>query len=127
MPPPLRYALPRWPAGAICRQPGGSERIEFSAVGSRGDLFVDSAFDYQGERRHLLTVDGKTEERRFPRQDQFAPKLVYFSRCVRHDTDPEPDGREGLADVRVLVAIAQAATSGRSVKLATLPRTRRPG
>jgi len=99
----------------------------YRLVGSRGDLVVESAFDYAGERRHRLTVDGKTEEQTFPRQDQFAPELVYFSRCILENQDPEPDGEEGLADVRVLAALQEAAASGRSVKLPPLSRRRRPG
>ena len=122
-------ALMRFPDGRLAQffvSQAAASVSAFRLVGSRGDLFVDSAFDYKGERKHLLTIDGKTEERKFPKQDQFAPELIYFSRCVLDDTQPEPDGREGLADVRVLVAIAQAARSGRPVKLAPLQRTRRP-
>ena len=53
-----------------------------------------------------ITVDGKTTRARaFPKRDQFAPELLYFSDCIRKDREPEPSGREGLADVRVIRAL----------------------
>jgi predicted dehydrogenase len=119
----------RFPAGRLaqfCVSQAAAAVSGYRLVGSQGDLVVENAFDYQGERRHVLTVDGKTEERTFAPQDQFAPELIYFSRCILDDTDPEPDGFEGLADVRVLVALQQSVATGRSIKLTPLPRKRRP-
>ena len=31
-------------------------------------------------------------ERRFARRDQFAAEIVYFSRCIRENLEPEPSG-----------------------------------
>jgi hypothetical protein len=39
--------------------------------------------------------------------------------------DPEPDGEEGMLDVRVLVAVEQSLKTGMPVKLAPYTRARR--
>lgn len=122
-------ALLRFPAGrlalfAVSQAAAGT--TQFRVVGTEGDLRVEPAFDYVGERRHFLTVQGKTEENAFPARDQFAPELLYFSQCILDGAEPEPSGEEGLADVRVLVAIQESARQGRPVGLAPFQRTRRP-
>ena len=50
---------------------------------------------------HKLTVGEKTTEKSFGRSDHFGGETKYFSDCVLDDVHPEPDGEEGLADVRV--------------------------
>jgi predicted dehydrogenase len=121
--------LLRFPDGRLaqfCVSQAAAAVSGYRLVGSKGDLVVDAAFDYAGERRHRLTAGGQTEERTFPRHDQFAPELLYFSRCILTDTAPEPDGREGLADVRILMALQKSAQTGRAVALAPVPRPSRP-
>jgi glucose-fructose oxidoreductase len=43
-----------------------------------------------------------------------------------HDRTPEPSGREGLADVRVINAIYESAEIGRAVRIEPVPKKRRP-
>jgi hypothetical protein len=52
--------------------------------------------------------------------------LLYFSQCVLDNKDPEPDGREGLADVRIVQAILQSMRSRQAVKLEPFKMSRRP-
>jgi glucose-fructose oxidoreductase len=40
---------------------------------------------------------------------------VHFSECIRTGRDPRPDGREGLADVRIIRALYRSAKTGRPV------------
>jgi glucose-fructose oxidoreductase len=51
---------------------------------------------------------------------------LYFSDCVLKRTAPEPSGKEGLADVRVIRALQRSAESGSSVKLEKFDREHRP-
>jgi hypothetical protein len=74
----------------------------------------------------VITTDGKTSEKIFPPGDQFAPELIYFSDCIIHDRAPEPSGKEGLADVRVINAIYKSAEIGRAVGIEAVPKKRRP-
>jgi predicted dehydrogenase len=101
----------------------GSYRI----VGTEGDLRVEPGFGYVDGLRHYLTIEGETREQKFPRGDQFAPELLHFSDCVLNHREPEPSGEEGLADVRIAVAILRSAASGKPVALAPFERSRRPG
>ena len=73
-----------------------------------------------------LTIDGKKNGRMFPKRDQFAPELVYFSDCILNNKDPEPSGLEGLADVRIIRALYRSAEIGNSVKLPPFVRRKRP-
>jgi hypothetical protein len=59
-----------------------------------------------------LTVGTRTGERAFPKTNQFGAEAKYFSDCILENREPEPDGEEGLADVRVLLAIEEALESG---------------
>jgi glucose-fructose oxidoreductase len=65
----------------------------------------------------VTTVGGKKRERSFARRDQFAPELLHFSDCVLTGRDPQPGGREGLADVRIIRALYESAAKGRPVRL----------
>jgi hypothetical protein len=72
-------------------------------------------------------MQGKKERTvRYAKRDQFAPELLYFSDCVLADRDPEPDGGEGLADVRVIRALYRSAKTGRPVRLARAPHRKHP-
>ena len=73
-----------------------------------------------------ITVDEKTTRKSFPKRDQFAPELLYFSDCALQDRQPEPSGREGLADVRVIRALHESARTGRPVALPEFERRHRP-
>jgi glucose-fructose oxidoreductase len=96
---------------------GAADVSHYRVVGTRGDLVLEPAYDYAEKLGHCLTIDGSTREREFAERDQFAAELVYFSQCVREHRDPEPSGKEGLADVRVIRALLRSASSGASVQL----------
>jgi glucose-fructose oxidoreductase len=52
--------------------------------------------------------------------------LIYFSDCIRSERRPEPDGQEGLADVKIIEALYASAKSGQVVPLDLPPRSERP-
>ena len=98
----------------------------YDVVGTKGHLRVDPAYEYVGALKHRLKVGERTRERTFAGRDQFAPELLHFSECVLGGREPEPNGREGLADVRVVQAILRAAREGREVRLGPFDPGRRP-
>ncbi|HYF01398.1 MAG TPA: Gfo/Idh/MocA family oxidoreductase, partial [Planctomycetota bacterium] len=123
--------------GAVLRFPGGrlasfvcsfgaSSVAEYRILGERGDLRVEPAFHYQGALRHHLTAGGRTLTRTFPARDQFAPLLERFSEAIRGGGEVQPDGLEGLADVRVIEAIHRSAASGRPAVLEPMEGIKRP-
>jgi predicted dehydrogenase len=95
-------------------------------VGAKGDLRLEPAFEYVGSLVRHLTVGEKTTVKRYRPSDQFAPELVELSRCVLEDRDPEPDGWEGLADVRIIEAALRSARERAPVPVEPVQRRRRP-
>lgn len=87
----------------------------YQVVGTKGDLCVDPAYEYQEGLAHHLTIKDRTRVRTFPKRDQFAPELVYFADCVANGTAPEPGGAEGLQDLRIIEAIRESIRTGAAV------------
>jgi predicted dehydrogenase len=98
----------------------------YRLVGTRGDVCLDAAYEYQGERELVVTIEDKSRTRTFPKTDQFGPELVYFSDCIVRDVEPEPSGEEGLADVRVIEALLRSAHDDHPVRLPPFKRRARP-
>jgi predicted dehydrogenase len=122
-----RFAEIEEMTGAIMRFPnerlamftcsfGSSDVNHYDLVGTKGNLRLENAYEYQGELKCVTTIGGKTSEKTFKPGDQFAPELIYFSDCIIHDRSPEPSGNEGFADVRVINAIYESAEIGRAMR-----------
>jgi len=106
---------------------GAASVSSYRVVGTQGDLRLEPAYELADDLVHYLTLDGKTQEIRYRKRDQFAPELIYFSRCVLENQEPEPSGTEGLADVRVIRALLRSAElGGRPVQLGGFEKRRRP-
>jgi len=107
---------------------GAEDTSMFEVTGAKGSLRLDPAYNYSMALKMELTVGGKTKRRQFPKSDQFAPELLYFSDCVLMGKEPEPSGWDGLADVRVVQALYESASTGMPVKAfdTSLPKDR-PG
>jgi len=105
---------------------GAADVSRYTLVGTKGLLTVEPAYEYAMEIKHQLTIGGKTKTREFPKRDQFAAELVYFSDCILNDREPEPSGLEGLADVRVVQALYESAQAGKVIQLPEFPVKKRP-
>jgi predicted dehydrogenase len=96
-------------------------------VGTRGDLRMDNAFSFTGER--VLTVNAgedKTSRHTFPETDQLAAVIQYFSECLQKGENPEPDAEEGLADLKIIEAMMTSMRKGMAVPLQPTPDKARP-
>ena len=100
---------------------GAADRGLYTVVGTKGSLDVEPAYEYAEAISHRLRIGDRTERKKFPKRDQFAPEIVYFSDCVKTGRDPEPSGAEGLADVRVIEALYRSAETGQPVLLPAPP------
>jgi predicted dehydrogenase len=132
-----RFAEIEEMTGAIMRFPherlamftcsfGSTDVSQYDLVGTKGQLRLENAYEYQGELKCVTTIDGKRTDKTFKPGDQFAPELIYFSDCIIHERAPEPSGHEGLADVRVINAIYESAEIGRAIRIEPVPKKRRP-
>src|SRR5579864_6761890 len=106
---------------------GATDISRYALIGTKGVLRADPAYEYAMAIKHQVTVGEKSRTRTFPKRDQFAAQLVYFSDCILKDKEPEPNGLEGLADVRIVEAIYESARTKRPVHIPELPGKKRPG
>jgi glucose-fructose oxidoreductase len=105
---------------------GSYEEDVYRIVGTKGHIELRDGYEYQGPRELHVSIGGRERVREFKPADQFAPELIVFSRAVLRDEEVEPDGEEGLRDVRVIVAALRSARENRPLTLSWPPRHRRP-
>jgi len=120
----LRF--PRERLAAFTCSFGAADTAAYQVVGTKGDVRVDPAYEYAMALKSVVTVNGKKRTREYARKDQFAPELIHFSDCVITGRDPQPGGREGLADVRIIRALYRSASTGRPVRLGAFKAPPRP-
>lgn len=97
----------------------------YTVAGTKGSIVMSPAFMYGMSLEQAITIGDSKSSKSFKSTDQFGGELKYFSDCILNDQDPEPDGEEGYADVRVLEGIVKALKSGTSEKLPPFTRTKR--
>ena len=107
---------------------GANPVARYTVAGTKGSLEVDKAYSWTEPQVHALTLgESSPKETTYGLTDQFGGETQYFSDCVLDNQHPEPDGWEGLADVRVIKAIEESLRTGRPVTVAPVPeRPRRP-
>jgi predicted dehydrogenase len=105
---------------------GATDVSRYTVIGTKGLLVAEPAYEYAESIKHRLTLGERIKVRTFPKRDQFAAELVYFSDCILQNKEPEPSGLEGLADVRVVQAIYESVRTKRPVQLPELPNKKRP-
>jgi predicted dehydrogenase len=86
----------------------------FKAFADQGWFGLDPAFYYDGIRGRRS--DGQSIH--FPAIDQFAAEMDDFAQCILNHQPTRVPGEEGLRDVKIMMAIYEAARSGKSVNLA---------
>jgi glucose-fructose oxidoreductase len=105
---------------------GSAVQGDYRIVGTKGHIEMSNAYEYAVPRELRLVVGEKKTKKRFGRTDQFAPELYAFSRAILENAPLEPDGEEGLRDVRIIVAALKSAKEGRPLNLSWPARKRRP-
>jgi predicted dehydrogenase len=105
---------------------GAAENSKYEVIGTQGTLKMDPAYNMAADLRCELRVDGKRHKTTYRKRDQFGPELLYFSKCILENVNPEPDGIEGMEDVRIINALMESAATGKPVEIAPLEKKRRP-
>ena len=106
----------KFPSGALAScttsyDSGFSTYIRVNA--QRGSFGLEPAFGYTGNKGRRS--DGK--EIALPAPDLFAAEMDDFARCILEDKTSKVSGEEGLRDVKIMMAIYEAARTGRAVSL----------
>jgi len=98
----------------------------YSIIGTEGEFHVEPCFVFGPgvAISYTSTINKKTENHKGQVVDHFGGQTDYFSKCIIDGTDPEPDGEEGLRDVRVILAVKRALETGQPQKLAPLESRR---
>jgi predicted dehydrogenase len=109
----------RFPSGILanCTSSYGGNFNRFRVTKPRGSAELEPASSYTGLRMRVFR-GGAIEERILPQRDHFALEMDHFAECILKDTQPLTPGEEGLRDMQAIMAIYQAAQSGRTVTLA---------
>jgi predicted dehydrogenase len=105
----------------------GADNSDFYHVaGTAGSITANPGFRFETAVRLTVRHGDIATEKVSPQTDHFAGQTAYFSDCIVNAQPPEPDGGEGLADVRALLAIERAANTGQPQKIETPARQVRP-
>jgi predicted dehydrogenase len=91
----------------------GNPIDRYTVVGSKGLLDANPGFTYGKSLEYTVKIGEDEDHQSFKNTDHFGGEMKYFSDCILNGKDPEPDGYEGLADVRVIEAALRSIKSGR--------------
>jgi predicted dehydrogenase len=106
---------------------GASSVSSYRVIGTEGDIALEPAYGYAVPLHYEIeSRQGIHSSKTLPKRDQFGPQLVYFSNCILEGKRPEPDGYEGLADVRIIEAIYTSAKTGEPVAIDPVEKAQRP-
>jgi len=114
----LNFQL-RFPSGVLANctsSYGYAWQSHYRVVGTDAWLEMDPATVYQGLRMKVHRGD-VTQEKELPVRDHFALEMDHMSECVMENKEPLTPGEEGLRDLKVMMAIYDAANTGKTVKL----------
>ena len=120
----LRFPLDRL-ATFLCGF-GETKASEYRAIGTKGMLAMDPAFTWHEATRQTIVRKKRERTKTFRKRDQVAAEILYFAKCITNGKEPEPSGREGLIDVRIMESLRTSYSEGRRVTLERLPEKRHP-
>lgn len=103
----------------------GNALDTYTVVGTKGSVEVNPGYMYGKPLEHTVTLGESKSHESFKDTDHFGGELRYFSDCILNGKEPEPDGEEGFADVRVLEGIVRALQAKSAVTLEPFTRTKR--
>ncbi|NHN59013.1 MULTISPECIES: D-xylose 1-dehydrogenase Gfo6 [Halorussus] len=84
-------------------------------VGTDGQVEMNPAFNSEIHPTLEIGVGDECAAYTGPYVNEVAEEFDYFAHCVLTDTDPEPDGRDSVADMEAVEAIYESAETGRRV------------
>ncbi|WP_246998072.1 D-xylose 1-dehydrogenase Gfo6 [Halosolutus gelatinilyticus] len=92
-----------------------SSRLEL--IGTDGMISIASPFGGVVPQEMVIESGDMYMEYTGPPVDEVREEFDYFGYCVLTGTDPEPDGEDGVTDLRAIEAAYESAETGRRVDL----------
>ena len=86
-------------------------------IGTEGQIRIDSPFGGTVPHEILAERGEMRVEHVGPPVDEVEEEFEYFAHCILTETTPEPDGWDGLTDVRVIEAAYESTESGTRIDL----------
>ena len=99
----------------------------YTVMGTEGVIEVGRGYDFRTSPEVRIVKGLEVEHLPTRNGDHFAGQVAYFSDCILSGTAPAPDGAEGLADVIAMLAIEEAARTGKTQPIDANPPSKRPG
>ncbi|MFC5970422.1 D-xylose 1-dehydrogenase Gfo6 [Halomarina salina] len=108
-----------WPdcTGSFTANFSGQAGATLTVVGSEGRIHVENAFLPKEARHVTVERDEGTVELTPEATDEMREEFDYFAHQVATDGEIEPDGQDGLTDVRALAGVLESAATGERVEL----------
>ena len=108
----------KFPSGLVasCTSSYGFGCNRFRAVGTKGWVEAEPFLSYNNLSLYRSARGGR-EKIELPQVDHFAAEMDHMADCVLNNKEPLTHGEEGLKDMKVITAIYEAASSGKTVKL----------
>lgn len=108
----------RFPSGVLanCVSSYGAGINRWRATTDKGYLELDPALSYSGLKMRVRQGN-RISDVDLPQVDHFAAEMEHFSDCAMNNREPTTPGEEGLKDLKVMMAIYEAAKTGKPVKL----------
>ncbi|MFL5785202.1 MAG: Gfo/Idh/MocA family protein [Bacteriovoracaceae bacterium] len=106
---------------------GAFPTADYDLVGTKGRIRLEKGYEYESTMTLKTYEEGKTFIKRYPKRDQFAPELIYFSDCIQRNKKVEPSGEEGLMDIKILEALLLSIDLGSPITLEEIHKRTRPG
>ena len=105
---------------------GAFKSADYDLIGTKGRIRLEKGYEYSTSMTLKTYEDRKIFTKRYPKRDQFAPELVYFSDCIQKKKKPEPSGEEGLADIKIIEALLLSIDLGSPITLDEINKKVRP-
>ena len=109
----------RFPSGVLasCTSSYGyAGQNRYRVIATKGWFELEPATSYTGLRMKIRR-NNATEDRDLPQRDHFALEMDHMSDCAMENKDPLTPGEEGLRDLKLMMAIYEAARTGKTVKV----------
>jgi glucose-fructose oxidoreductase len=108
----------RFPSGILanCVSSYGVGLNRFRVHAERASFELEPALSYSDLRMRVIR-GGTVEQRSLPERNHFALEMDHLAECVKSNAEPRTPGEEGLKDLRAMMAIYEAARTGRTVTL----------
>jgi glucose-fructose oxidoreductase len=85
--------------------------------GTKGWLSLTPAFPFDEDRLLTGKIEGRWLEKKFKIVDEFAPELDALAKAVQTGKRIQPDGEQGLRDMKIIRAIYQSAKQHKPVQI----------